>query len=214
MAFRRYSIGGVTDHPIEPLDPARRSSQTGPDTLDSEESKKQSEESKKQSEETKKQLEGRDFEKSEAIAAYSRPRLASERKPAVRAEQIMSSPIISIEPDTRISEARKMVNERRFRHVPVVSKDGLIRGIVSDRDLFTLSGEPEVSTPSIVEDIMTKYVLTATPNTGIREIARVLFEERIGCMPIVDEDGVVVGIITRSDILRALIKHAPLNLWI
>ncbi|MDP6037833.1 MAG: CBS domain-containing protein, partial [Candidatus Latescibacteria bacterium] len=161
------------------------------------------------------QSEGRDFEKSEAIAAYMRPiKYTSEPKPAVRAEQIMSAPIVSIERDMRIDKAQEMVKQKRFRHVPVISTDGMMRGIVSDRDLFALSDSHGISKSGVVEDIMTKDVLTATPNTSIREIARVLFEERIGCMPIVDEADRVVGIITRSDILRALIKHAPLDLWI
>ncbi len=110
-----------------------------------------------------------------------------------------------------------MVRERRFRHIPVVASGGGICGIVSDRDLFALAimdDAEEKLEPSVVADIMTQKVLTATPDTNIREIARVLIEERIGCMPIVDEDKQVIGMITRSDILRALIKHAPLDLWI
>lgn len=202
MAFRRYGIGGVTDHPIEPLDPSGRSAQLGPDTSATEDWA-----------DPKDQAQEPDFEKSEAIAAYTRPRIrANEPKPAVRAEQIMSAPLVSVDVDMPIDELRQIIKTKRFRHIPVVSKDGVMCGIVSDRDLFVLSEDESAS--DIVESIMTKNVLTATPNTSIREIARVLFEERIGCMPIVDEGGVVVGMITRSDILRALIKHAPLDLWI
>jgi CBS domain-containing protein len=99
----------------------------------------------------------------------------------------------------------------------VVAKDGGILGIVSDRDLFALSSQDETQAsaqPDVVATIMTRSVITATADTNIREIARVLFEERIGCMPIVDEKDQVMDIITRSDILRALIKGAPIDLWI
>jgi CBS-domain-containing membrane protein len=61
---------------------------------------------------------------------------------------------------------------------------------------------------------MTTRVLTASPNTEIRQIAQVLFDEHIGTMPIIDEREHLIGLITRSDILQALIKPAPLDLWV
>ena len=61
---------------------------------------------------------------------------------------------------------------------------------------------------------MTDQVLTAHPDTEIRTIARVMFEERIGAMPIVSEAGTPVGIITRSDILRTVMNKVPFELWI
>lgn len=206
MPFWHYYADETSeDNSIQPLDPIRRSVYVGAKVATPKRPPGQSEPS--------------DFEATEAISAYQQ-QLKHPRKPklAVRAEQIMSDSVVSIEPDTSLSEVRKLVRSRRFRHVPVVTTEGLILGVVSDRDLFALPNDAddtsETIEPKIVADIMTKSVLTATPDTNIREIARVLFEERIGCMPIVDEDGLVVGIITRSDILRALIKHAPLDLWI
>jgi len=61
---------------------------------------------------------------------------------------------------------------------------------------------------------MTDRVLTAHPDTEIRTIARVLFEERIGAMPIVNEAGLPKGILTRSDILRTVMNQVPFELWI
>jgi acetoin utilization protein AcuB len=60
---------------------------------------------------------------------------------------------------------------------------------------------------------MSTTVLTAFKNTPLREIARVLFEERIGCLPIIDTAQKSIGILTRSDILRALMQGKPLDLW-
>jgi acetoin utilization protein AcuB len=57
-------------------------------------------------------------------------------------------------------------------------------------------------------------VLTAHPDTSIRDIARVFFEERIGAVPIVDRGETLVGIVTRSDILRTILNSAPLELWV
>lgn len=204
MAFWHYETDVTTDQSIQPLDPIRRSAFV------------RSRVSTPKNKRRDPSSEG--FETSEAISAYKQTQKTSIKpKPAVCAEQIMSAPVVSIAPDTRLDKARKMVRERRFRHVPVVGTDGRIRGVISDRDLFALPSmddTQEILEPKVVADLMTKKVLTATPDTNIREIARVLFEERIGCMPIVGDTDQVVGMITRSDILRALIKHAPLDLWI
>jgi acetoin utilization protein AcuB len=59
---------------------------------------------------------------------------------------------------------------------------------------------------------MTSQVLTAHPDTSIRDIARVFFEERIGAVPIVDRGETLVGIVTRSNILRTILNSAPLEL--
>ena len=56
-------------------------------------------------------------------------------------------------------------------------------------------------------------VLAAHPDIEIREVARTMFKERIGCMPLLNHDGAVVGIITKSDILRGVMNDAPLDLW-
>jgi acetoin utilization protein AcuB len=210
MAFWHYETDVTTDPSIQPLEAIRRSAFVGPRVTTPKNKDRHAPHAPHASSD--------DFEAAEAISAYKQSQKPlGKPKLAVRAEQIMSAPVVSIAPDTRLDKARKMVRERRFRHVPVVDKDGRIRGVVSDRDLFALpqmDDTQETLEPKVVADIMTKKVLTATPETNIREIARVLFEERIGCMPIVDENDQVVGMITRSDILRALIKHAPLDLWI
>jgi acetoin utilization protein AcuB len=163
-------------------------------------------------------------ERRTALEAYERAeRGLQEREPALRADQIMSSPVVTLHPKARFDEAWRLVCERRFRHVPVLSEEGKLVGILSDRDLLREAAgvgngsegggdRPTCSIP--VRDFMRTGVIAATPDTEIREIARMLFEERTGAMPIVDEEERLVGIVTRSDILRALVKHAPLEIWI
>ncbi len=131
------------------------------------------------------------------------------REKAILASQIMTSPVETLQKSDTIRKASKLFQDRRFRHVPVVKENDILIGIVSDRDFFS-----QKSTNSRVEKIMTTNVLSARPNTEIRYIARVFFEERIGAMPIVEEGGKLVGIITRSDILRTVVNKAPLELWV
>ena len=106
-------------------------------------------------------------------------------------------------------EAGELFRDKRFRHVPVVSEDSRLIGIFSDRDY--LSAESEELR---VGELMKTNVICARPTTEIRKIAEVLFQERIGAMPIVDENHELVGIVTRSDILCAVVNEAPLQIWV
>jgi acetoin utilization protein AcuB len=135
-------------------------------------------------------------------------------EPAVQASRIMTAPVVTLPEDALLEQAWDLIIKRRFRHVPVVSEEGRVKGIISDRDLLAVRSRGADATPRAVRDVMKTKVNTATPDTEIREIARVLFEERIGAMPVVDAGDNLLGIITRSDILRALIRRAPKELWI
>jgi acetoin utilization protein AcuB len=141
------------------------------------------------------------------------------REPALRAEQIMSSPIVSIRPDQTMGEAWRIITNKRYRHLPVATQEGKLVGIVSDRNFIASTSERLLGSSKSplankrVSEVMATSVLSARPNTPIRDIARVMFEERIGAMPIVDENEILIGLLTRSDILRVVVNRAPLELW-
>ncbi len=149
-----------------------------------------------------------------AEAAYRHSAEAAagaDRQPAVLARQIMTASVVTLPPDAALAEAWEIVRRRRFRHVPVLTREGRLVGILSDRDLFRAGeGRPGLR----VADAMSTRVLTATPDTEIREVARVLVAERIGCLPIVGPAHELVGILTTTDVLRCVVHHAPLELWV
>jgi len=157
------------------------------------------------------------------LESYARTARPVERQPALHAHQIMSTPVTTLTPETSILDAWTLFRQTRYRHIPVVDEAGRLAGIVSDRDLLRYAAvngrippydgdSPEARTP--IATLMKPRVLTATPDTEIRQIARVLIEQHIGAMPIMDYGGTLRGIVTRSDILRALVTHAPLELWV
>lgn len=133
----------------------------------------------------------------------------SNRKKALSASQLMSSPVVTLYGDQSVGEALQLFQSRRFRHVPVLSRKKQLVGICSDRDVLRRQDLERQ-----VKDCMTTEVLSARPDTEIREIAAVMFRERIGAMPIISANGDLLGILTRSDILRAVVNKAPLELWV
>ena len=163
-----------------------------------------------------------DYEKLYPQRSYQQVKEGTpQRKPAILAKQIFTSPVVILSPHSSLTEAWKLFHTKRFRHIPVLDQLGKLIGIVSDRDILRESVKiPHPSHEGMdmpipeVKEVMTTPVLTAHADTEIREIARVFFEERIGAVPIMDSDGKLVGIVTRSDILRTIMTHAPLDLWI
>ncbi len=137
------------------------------------------------------------------------------------ARQIMVSPVMTLTPETTVDEAMQLFQARGFRHLPVVSSEvGELLGMVSDRDLLRhLAGvneayqrQPVRGGETPVGELISSPVLTAAVDTDVRYIARLFVERHIGAVPIVD-NGQLVGIITRSDLLASVMRHFILELW-
>lgn len=143
--------------------------------------------------------------------------LKNEFEPLLHAWQIMSSPVRTINPAMRITDAWNISKHEGICHFPVVSDDKKLEGIISDRDILKrllISDDRIINrTDETVADIMIREVITANRMTDIRRIALVMFSAHVGSMPILDDDRELAGIITRSDILHALINYPPLKLW-
>jgi acetoin utilization protein AcuB len=148
-----------------------------------------------------------------AMAAYERVlNPDTPRRRVIFAAELMSTQVVTLQDDAPLSSAAEIFSQRRFRHIPVLNSESQLAGILSDRDVLRNSSRKGWESES-VSSFMSKLVIVASKDTEIREIARVMFEERIGCMPITDDPGNLIGIVTRSDILRTLVVQAPLALW-
>ena len=140
------------------------------------------------------------------------PPPTKERKRAVTARDLMSAPVFTLREDRPIGEAQRVFGEHRYRHIPIVSAAGKLVGILSDRDFIGESPRGAAGITSVRER-MVANVLTARPETEIQAIAEVMISHHIGCLPIVDENGALLGVLTQTDILRAIVNHAPIELW-
>jgi len=147
--------------------------------------------------------------------SYQQVEHFSEEKHVVFAEEIMSSPVITLAPDSSVEQAFRLFHEHKFRHVPVTTSNQRLQGIISDRDVLRILGNVDENHQgkSKVSDVMITEVLTASRKTDIRYITRLFVENRIGSMPVMDERK-LVGMITRSDILNAILNHYELELWV
>jgi len=139
--------------------------------------------------------------------------------PAVLARDLMTTPVLSLPSDSRLLDAWTIMSHKGFHHIPITSLHGTLVGMLSYRDL--LHHVPELITASDTNqasqkhaaEVMTPRVISATPTTEIREIARVMLEERIHAVPILDQNRHLVGILSTQDLLHGIANHAPLELW-
>ncbi len=126
----------------------------------------------------------------------------------------MTAPVTSISHDARLLEAALTLRRTGFRHLPVVEGERLV-GIISDRDVqrltpsllskITAEEYNAVFENTTLERVMTRDPLTVTPTTPLREAAAILQGSKLGCLPVV-EDGRLVGIVTRADLLGVLVR--------
>ena len=151
---------------------------------------------------------------SKAITGYQQQSEAQHQyEPVNFAEQIMSTKVKYLFEHMSYLDAWGEFRQYRYRHFPVVDKNLLIVGIVSDRDMLTAAA---TSNPQKIRlrEIMKQPVLTASANSQIAEVCQIMFKRHIGALPITDDKNKILGLITRSDILRSMIKHGPIQLWI
>ncbi|HKB69994.1 MAG TPA: CBS and ACT domain-containing protein [Thermoanaerobaculia bacterium] len=121
---------------------------------------------------------------------------------------IMSSPVAAVPPETTLEDGYRMMREKGIRHLLVFDGERVV-GVVTDRDL-RLATSALVPSPfppgSRVDSVMVRDPLTASPSDPVEDAARVMRERKIGCLPVMDENDRLVGIITGVDLLDALLR--------
>jgi CBS domain-containing protein len=123
------------------------------------------------------------------------------------AREIMSRPAIRVGPHTPVREATALLIEHGFAALPVVTADEQVIGLFTEGDALRggFGGEsPELDVP--VERLMTSPVDVVTMDTDVAHIARSMLHDRLRCVPVV-EDGALVGVISRRDVLRPMVRH-------
>jgi CBS domain-containing protein len=126
------------------------------------------------------------------------------------AREIMMACPVTLKPGDTLDLANDVISLGRIRHLPIV-EDGRLVGLLSDRDLMgaatiTVFGLRQKSKSALlksvlIKDVMKKKVITVKPGTPIKELAHLMKEKKIGCVPVVSE-GALIGLVTTTDILR------------
>jgi CBS domain-containing protein len=123
-----------------------------------------------------------------------------------RLGQFMTTKLITVRPDDSMDLAASIMDWKRVRHVPVENDKGELIGLISHRSIIKkiVAGEREESVA--IRDIMNPEPIFAHPQTSTVEALRTMREERISCLPIVDEHNILVGVVTEYDFIKLATK--------
>jgi CBS domain-containing protein len=121
----------------------------------------------------------------------------------VQVSELMSSSVISVKPEDTAQTAARLLSRHNLGSMPVLSPEGKLRGIVTDRDIVlrcvAAEEDPEATT---VKEIMTRGVACVAPEDDVREAARVMAEKKVRRLPVVN-NGRVVGMLSLGDLARS-----------
>ncbi len=135
----------------------------------------------------------------------------------MRVSDVMSRHVVTIEESDTGREAVARMHQSHIRHLPVLDGEGVLVGVVTDRDLrhhlFTPRIYREVGSVSVdvllrampVSEIMSAPVISVGPDAELMDAARVMLQDKVGSLPVV-ERGRVVGIVTEIDLLRQICR--------
>lgn len=141
----------------------------------------------------------------------------------VRARDIMTAPVITVKPDTLLTETARKMADAGISGVPVVDAEGKVVGVISEKDFLAHMGAPKtgafmqviadclagggcVAMPirrKTAADIMTAPARTAPPDTPVSDLSKQMAEQNINRIPIVETSGRLMGIISRGDLIQS-----------
>lgn len=129
----------------------------------------------------------------------------------------MQAIVVTVSPDNLLSTARHLMDDLFIRHLPVVLEGNRLIGLLTDRDIRQVGASHhraphphvphEVLHDLCVSHVMTRQLYTVTPETTLIEAAATFLEQKFDCLPVVDEHGILKGLLTVSDFARIYIEE-------
>ncbi|MFA6378328.1 MAG: CBS domain-containing protein [Candidatus Omnitrophota bacterium] len=134
-------------------------------------------------------------------------------------KDIMVTKLITVGLDTPFSQVWEIFSGQRIRHLPVINQDKKLKGLVTQRDFYRIvpprkdvedNGSfylKEDLDKFILQKVMIDKVATLFPQDTLGMAINLMVQKKYGCIPIVDEKGVLVGILTQTDALKAIANY-------
>ncbi|GAB61701.1 MAG: CBS domain-containing protein [Candidatus Jettenia sp.] len=130
-------------------------------------------------------------------------------------KEMMKTQLVTLNADAKLGFANDIMYLGRIRHLPVMKGEDIV-GILSQRDLYRASltsiltnwRENKEFLDSVkVSEVMTKNVITVSPDTTVEEAAKIMIDKKVGCLPVVKDRNKLIGLITETDVLQYFIDE-------
>lgn len=117
----------------------------------------------------------------------------------MKAAEVMTTKVITVREEQTKQQVARLLSQHRISGLPVVNDENVVVGVVSEYDVIGKKGQT-------VGEIMTRGVISITPDTDLEEVRHILVNERIKRLPVL-EQGRLVGIVSRADLVREEARH-------
>ena len=129
---------------------------------------------------------------------------------------IMSRKLVTLFEGDSLGIIEQGMSHYRFRHLPVIDQQGRLVGLVTQRDLLLATPSPLEERPDArkldlwkrfrVADIMTRGVLAVAPDLPLRDAASIMRDKKLGCLPVTNAEGLLVGLVTEADFVKLAVE--------
>lgn len=140
------------------------------------------------------------------VAAKIEAEIVGHQKNSIQISDLMSFPVFSIPSDTSMREVALILRQKGCTGLPVVDNDRL-QGIISRRDFKKIRNNKKLAAP--VKAFMSRKNITISPDKSPQEATRIMVKHDIGRLPVLDENGHIIGIVTRTDTMRYFYDLLP-----
>lgn len=152
-----------------------------------------------------------------AINKYKKMANIDTSEPVYQVQDIMTRNCIYTDSKSTIQDAYDILKENKVSQIPVITFGKKIVGMINKKIILNLLIEDienvKYTLSKKIEDIQLSELITADPISDIRRVAKVMIDFKLDAIPIVDENDILQGIISKTDIIKA-VSHIPrLQLW-
>jgi len=127
--------------------------------------------------------------------------------------EIMSDQIITLTADANVNDAWQLFQQHGFHHIPIIDEDNTVLAMLSDRDILQGPGSIKNINLENIMQFSSQRVFCFSADTDIRQATRILYEYDLGALPIISDDHQILGIVSRTDIMKVVSHYGPLELW-
>lgn len=156
-------------------------------------------------------------QKKEFINSYKKIAQLDTLEPIYKISDIMTQDVFHVTKDSTIEEIYYFLKEKKVSQVPVTDFGKKIIGIVNKKIILTLLMNNLDDTNSVlnrkIDDVYLPEVITADPQSDVRHVVKIMIDLKLDAIPIVDESDTLVGIVSKTDILKAVANLPKLQLW-
>ncbi len=126
---------------------------------------------------------------------------------------IMSTQVATLSPTANVADAWQLFQRHGFHHIPITDENNTVLAMLSDRDILQGPGKQDNINLENIMRFATAQVFCFSADTDIRQATRTLYEYDLGALPIISEEHELLGIVTRTDIIKTVSHYGPLELW-